>query len=61
MADEAKPKAPKPGKKGKQNQEKAGGDGDQANEPPRTVLALHPSDAAIALTAGAELRVFDNK
>lgn len=61
MADKTKSNAKKPFKKGKQNQDKGGGDGDQGNEPPRAVLALHPSDAAIALAVGGELRVFDNK
>jgi len=61
MADEARPSAPKSGKKRKQNHNKDGNDGDQGNEPPRAVLALHPSHAAIALAVGIELRIFDTK
>jgi hypothetical protein len=61
MADEAGPSAPKGGKKGKQDHNKGGDDGDQANEPPMAVVALHPSHAAIALAVGIELRVFNTK
>ncbi|KAG7673529.1 hypothetical protein Ndes2526B_g03018 [Nannochloris sp. 'desiccata'] len=61
MADQAGPSAPKSGKRGKQYHNKDEGDGDQGNEPPRAVLALHPSQAAIALAVGVELRIFDNK
>jgi hypothetical protein len=61
MADEAGPSAPKGGNKGKQDHNRGGDDGDQGNEPPRAVLALHSSLAAIALGVGVELRVFDNK
>jgi hypothetical protein len=61
MSDQAGTSVPKGGKKGKPDYNKGGGDGDQANEPPRAVLALHPSNAAIALAVGIELRVFDTK
>jgi hypothetical protein len=60
-ADDAGNSAPKSGKKGNRDHNKDRSDGDQGNEPPRAVLALHPSHAAIALAVGIELRIFDNK